>query len=522
MGTTRRSLLGVAGLVGAATVLSKFIALFREQFIAASFGVSAGVDAYNYAYKLPGFLLTLLGGVNGPFYSAVLSVVSKQDRSKVAPLIENVQTLVAIALGGATALLWLGAPWFIGLVAAGAAEPLKQMAVEQLRIMAPMALFAGLIGLGFGVLTAADRFAFPSLSPILSSGAVIAAIGAGYWVFGLGPEVLAWGSLAGAILQWLVQIPLQWQLGLGGLRPRFQWNRPEVREVIDIMGPATGSSLLSNLNVYTNLFFASQLPVGVPSALNYANLLVQTPLGIFSNILLVPTLPLFARLSAEADRPELRLRVRQAVVSVLIVVLPMSVLATVLAGPLVSVVYERGQFDNRATLLVATVFAGQAVGMAFYLVRDLLIRVFYALGEARVPLRISAVGIVVNLLAAWLLSATLGALGLALSTSFVSAFACILLVFALRTQMGGLGWGGLGWTATNLLAGALLAGAAAWGVNTVLAGLWTAGGIVEQLVRLTVAGAAGVLIQVLWLRLWRIPEVMTLLGPLTRRLRRRS
>ncbi len=510
-----RSLLGVAGLIGAATFLSKFIALFREQFIAASFGVSAGVDAYHYAYKLPGFLLTLLGGVNGPFYSAVVSVVSRQKREKTAPLIETIQTLVAITLSLVTVVLWLAAPLFIGLVANGASATTQQMAIEQLRIMAPMALFAGLIGLGFGVLTAANRFAFPALSPILSSGAVIMAI----WLFrDLGPVVLAWGVLAGAILQWLVQIPLQWRLGLGSLRPRLDWRTPEVKEVAGIMGPASGSSLLSNLNVYTDLFFASQLQTGVVAALGYANLLVQTPLGILSNVLLIPALPLFSRLSGEADRPELRLRVRQAILTVLIVVLPLSALALALALPLVTVIYQRGRFDAAGALLVAQVFAGSALGMVFYLGRDILIRVFYALGEANIPLRISMVGIVVNLLLDWLLIQYFGAAGLTLATTGVSAVAFVLLSVALSQKLGGLDWSGLAATGLNLLLGALLTGGVAWGSFYLLDRWWPVAGTLPIFGKLLVATVAGLLVQVVWIRLWRVTEVIELLGPLARRL----
>ena len=49
----------------------------RQQVIAAAFGVGAAYDAYNYAYVLPGFLLILLGGINGPFHSAMVSVLAK-------------------------------------------------------------------------------------------------------------------------------------------------------------------------------------------------------------------------------------------------------------------------------------------------------------------------------------------------------------------------------------------------------------------------------------------------------------
>ncbi|MFM8258838.1 MAG: hypothetical protein ACKN83_03295, partial [Vulcanococcus sp.] len=63
-----RSLRRIALIVAVATALSKVAGLLRQQVIAAAFGVGIAYDAYNYAYVLPGFLLILLGGINGPFH----------------------------------------------------------------------------------------------------------------------------------------------------------------------------------------------------------------------------------------------------------------------------------------------------------------------------------------------------------------------------------------------------------------------------------------------------------------------
>ena len=67
----------IAMLVAIATALSKLAGLFRQQAIAAAFGVGAAYDAFNYAYVLPGFLLILLGGINGPFFSRARNQTSK-------------------------------------------------------------------------------------------------------------------------------------------------------------------------------------------------------------------------------------------------------------------------------------------------------------------------------------------------------------------------------------------------------------------------------------------------------------
>ncbi|WP_439566592.1 lipid II flippase MurJ, partial [Gloeocapsopsis crepidinum] len=75
-----RSLAGIAGIVAAATLLSKLVALVRQQAIAAAFGVGVVANAYSYAYVVPSFFWVLLGGVNGPIHSAIVSVLSKRSK----------------------------------------------------------------------------------------------------------------------------------------------------------------------------------------------------------------------------------------------------------------------------------------------------------------------------------------------------------------------------------------------------------------------------------------------------------
>ena len=91
---TARSFAGIAGIVAAATLISKVFGLIRQQTVAAAFGVGAAATAYSYAYIIPGFLLILLGGVNGPFHTALVSVLAKHEKEEAAPIVETVTTLV--------------------------------------------------------------------------------------------------------------------------------------------------------------------------------------------------------------------------------------------------------------------------------------------------------------------------------------------------------------------------------------------------------------------------------------------
>jgi putative peptidoglycan lipid II flippase len=444
-----RSFAGIAGIVAAATLISKLFGLIRQQAIAAAFGVGAAATAYSYAYIIPGFLLILLGGVNGPLHSAIISVLAKRKKEEAAPLVETVTTLVgAILLVVTVAQVFLASP-IIDFVGKGLDASTKAIAVQQLQIMAPMALFSGLIGIGFGTLNAANQYWLLSISPLLSSITVIIGIAILALQYGkdiikpefavIGGIVLATGTLAGAILQWIVQLIVQWRLGLGSLRLRFDFKNPGVQEVIKIMTPATISSGMMPINVATDLFFASSFPGAAPS-LTYANLLVQTPLGTISNIILLPLLPIFAKLSEPSNWPELKLRIRQGIILTAVTMLPLGALIIALSKPIVKIVYERGAFEKSATTLVSSLLISYGVGMFAYLGRDVLVRVFYALGDGTTPFKISTFNIFLNALLDWIFVQIFGASGLVLATVGVNCSSTIMLLWVLDKKIGGIPW----------------------------------------------------------------------------------
>ena len=353
-----RSLKGIALVVTLGTLLSKVGGLVRQLVIAAAFGVGAAYDAYNYAYVLPGFLLILLGGINGPFHSAMVSVLSRRPREEGAHVLAALNTSVSALLLVVTAVLVLAANPLITLVGPGLNPELHRIAVLQLQVMAPMALLAGLIGLGFGSLNAADEFWIPAVSPLMSSAALIVGVGVLWWQLQeaigdpryalLGGAVLAAATLVGALLQWLIQLPALIRQGLARFQLVWDWRHPGVREVWRVMGPATLSSGMLQINVFTDLFFASGI-LGAAAGLGYANLLVQTPLGLISNALLVPLLPTFARLTAPEDRQQLVARIRQGLMLSTASMVPLGALFIALGAPIVAVVYQRGAFDSEAS-----------------------------------------------------------------------------------------------------------------------------------------------------------------------------
>ncbi len=492
--STKRSLLNIATIVAIATLLSKIFGLLRQVAIAAAFGNGTAYGAYNFAYVIPGFLLILLGGINGPFHSAIVSVLAKRDRKEVAAIIDSITTIVTGILLLVSIALVIFAEPLMHLVAPGLFIPeadllakginpetiqnlkiTKDIAIQQFQIMAPMAVLAGLVGIGFGALNAADAYWLPSVSPIFSSLTVLIGIGGLFWTMGskillpenamLGGAVLAWSTLAGAVLQWLVQLPVQMKAGMGGFKLRFDFQRPEVKEVMKIMIPATFSSGMLQINVWTDLFFASFIPnaAAAVSAMGYAGLLVQTPLGILSNVILVPLFPVLSKLTDPENWGELKQRIRQGLMLTALTMLPISAVMVALALPISQVVYERYAFDAEASQLTAVVLMAYSVGMFVYLGRDVLVRVFYALGDGDTPFKISIVNIFLNGLLDYFLVQRFGAAGLVLATVFVNMISMIVMIYILDRRLNGMPLKSWSITILGLVIASAIAGGVSWG-----------------------------------------------------------
>ena len=525
-----RSLVNIAGIVAIATLISKVFGLVRQQSIAAAFGVGPTVDAFSYAYVIPGFLLILLGGINGPFHSAMVSVLSKRDRNDAAILVETITTIIGGALLLVSVLVFLGADILIHLIGPGLEADTRAIAVQQLRIMSPMAMLAGLIGIGFGTLNSADHYWLPSISPLLSSSTVLVGLGILVLVLGdnitdpryamIGGIVLAASTLGGAVVQWLAQLPVQWKAGLGRLRLRFNIHEPGVMDVLKVMGPATFASGMMQINVYTDLFFASSMPQAA-AALNYANLLVQTPLGIISSVLLVPLLPVFSRLADPRDWPELKERVRQGLFLTALTMLPLGALMMALAFPLVRVVYERFAFDAEASRLVSSVLIAYGIGMFVYLGRDVLVRVFYGLGDADTPFKISVVNIFLNALLDFILIQLFGVPGLVLATVGVNLISMVALLWFLDRRLQGLPWETWAKPIVLMIGGSAIAGAACWATRLGIESILGTEGFFIQLVNITLAGAVGLGVFGAIAAQLRVPEVALLVNLIKQRFVRR-
>ncbi len=475
-------------------LLAKSFGFIREIVVAKEFGAGWERDAYNLAYQLPAYALILLGGLNGPFHSATLAALTRLRESgretKGSPVF-TIVLLTGAVMGAVAALVFFLADPIVTLQGPWVSKATHDLAVGQLRIMVPVLLVGAWIGVLCGVSTDRGRFALPSLSPAISSLAIIAFV---LWR-PTDPLSLAWGTMIGAVCQLLLQgIPALWSAGPKAFTtPPCSPNDKAIREAGGLLWPAILSSTIGQINVFVGTFFLSKAGMGAIAAWGYANIVYQLPLGTLLAALLVPLFPRLTSAAARDDRPALFEHLNRGVQVVAMVALPLAAGIGLAAEPIIRVAYERGKFaETGGTALTAPVLAILCTAMIAYALRDLFVRVFYAVNDSRTPMRVMLVSLALNVGFNWFFMFVLdaGLPGIAWSTVLVTWLNFGQIAWALRGKLGTLGVA----PSIPIVARALVAtaggAAAVWYVQTFNFPAGLLGGVLE----LGAIGISGILV----------------------------
>ena len=435
------------------TSLSKLAGCIRQIFIAAAFGVGVTYDAFNYAYIIPGFLLIIIGGINGPLHNAVVAVLTPLNKKNGGIVLTQVSIKLSILLLILAILIYSNSSLLIDLLAPNLSYEAKSIATYQLQILTPCIPLSGFIGLSFGALNSQRKFFLSSISPAITSVTIIFFI-LFSWIFNQENTssnfftytgLLAFATLTGTLIQFVVQIWEINKIGLLRLESTFNLFKDEERRIFKLIIPASISSGLSQINVFIDMFFASSFQ-GAASGLAYGNFLIQAPLGILSNSLILPLLPKFSKLRSEKDERGLQKKLISGIEYCFLTAIFLTGFFITFNNQIVQLVFQRGSFDYSATLKVKNILIAYAVGIPFYLYRDLLVRTYYSIEKTNFPFKSSFAGIIFNIFFDWFLIGApiknfgnlspynFGVVGIILSSVIVNFIVCILLSFNLRNE----------------------------------------------------------------------------------------
>jgi putative peptidoglycan lipid II flippase len=513
----RNQIVQAATIVGVAFVFSRVLGVVRDAVINFYYNIdSLEANAYFIASRFPETIFYIIaGGALGsafiPTFAAYFVREDSQGGWRLFSAIVNLVTLVTTVVAVITA--WF-APQLILLFYPDLVESdpaLLPMAADLLRLMLLTPTIFGISGVVMGALNARQHFLLPAVAPIIYNlGIILGAIL-------LAPDVmgLAIGSVVGALGHLLIQLP-----GLtrqqGQYRPVVTLADPGVRQVLRLMAPRVLGLSFGQLNHLLIQFLAQAMVIGSIPALGFAWRIMIMPQGIIGQALGIAAFPTFSTLAARAALREMRRIFGDTMRLIAFLSLPASALLIVFRRPLVTALFERGQFDAESTEFVAWALLFYAVSLIGLAAIEIISRAFYALEDTRTPvlagaLQLGAMAGVGLWLSRWIFPA-LGWLplgGLALGYTVSTFLELFLLLGLLGRKLGGIDGQHLLDGFWRMLAAGLLMTLASRLVLEQLGGF-------SAWVQLLVGAAAGGLTYVLAAAVLRVDE----LGQLWRYMRR--
>ncbi len=406
-------------------VLTKILGFLKIRIIAQLFGVSRELDIFWAAFTIPDtlFNIMLAGAINAAIIPVFSSVLHKDGSRAVKSVFKRLNFLYIVTFLIISVFFYIFAPNIGELLTRseaihtllGTTSQITQEDVDLfaklMRIMLLSPLFLGVSSLVTAYLQAQKRFFVTALAPLFYNLAMIA--GALIFVkwFGLSTEGIAYSVVFGSILHLITQLPVfikQYQAE-NTLRKGFfsliqTVFSKEVLKVARLAAPRVLGLLGEQVNVVINTIISFTLSAGALSAFKFAFSLHLFPVQIFGGAISQVALPNMSEAYAKGDKKEFSEIFNRSIRQILFLILPIVVVLLILRLPLVRLAYGVGEFDWWATVITSWCLALLSVAILGQAVVIVILRAFYAMHETKLPLVATFVAIVVNIVAAYLMT----------------------------------------------------------------------------------------------------------------------
>ncbi|WP_424932294.1 murein biosynthesis integral membrane protein MurJ [Amaricoccus macauensis] len=402
--------------VGSWTMLSRVLGLARDVLMAAFLGTGPVAQAFLIAFTLPNMFRRFFA--EGAFNMAFVPIFAKKVEAGEDPLgfARDAFSALASFLIGFTLLAQLAMPWLVLAMASGfAGDERYDLSVFYGRIAFPYILFISLTALLSGVLNALGRFSEAAAAPILMNVVMITFLLAGYWSGGDVGLWQIWSVPVAGVAQFAL---VWWGASRAGFRlvPRLPRLTPDIRRLAMVGAPA----LLTGGVVQINLLVGRQVGSffdGAVAWLSYADRLYQLPLGVVGVAIGVVLLPDLSRRLRADDVSGARNAANRATELTLALTVPAALALLVIPAPIVSVLFERGEFSASDTAATAIAVMIYGAGLPAFVLQKVYMPMYYAREDSRTPLRFTIHAMIVNAVAAIALAPFLGFSAAALGTT---------------------------------------------------------------------------------------------------------
>jgi putative peptidoglycan lipid II flippase len=428
-----------AGVMSAATFISRILGYAKDMILAAYFGASGLSDAFFAAFRIPNLMRELFaeGAMSSAFIPVLTEYREKKGEEEARRLVRITFTFILAVVGLICILGIIFAPAVVSVVAPGFLTKYPEqfpVTVLLTRIMFPFLLFISLASLLMGSLNTRRVFFVPALAPAMLNLTVI------LMVLSLAPLVsqpiilVAAAVMVGGFVQFAFQLPSfyrnQYSLGLD-----FNFRHPGLKQMAMLLLPATFGLAIGQINILVSSILASFLPKGSITMLYYAMRLIQFPVGIFGVAMGMAVLPALSEHAVKGNIEKLREDFSFSLRLLFFIAVPSMAGLIALREPIVNLLFQRGNFDYAATQGTAEALLFYALGIWSIVGVRIVTVTFYSMQDTRTPVKIAVIGMLTNIVLSLILMGPMKHSGLAFANALASGVNFSLLFYFLRKKI---------------------------------------------------------------------------------------
>lgn len=453
-------------IMSVAIFLSRILGLVRDQVMAYFFGAGLLNDAFNVAYNIPNLLRRLFGegALSTAFVPIYNEIGIKKGKEGQIDFALNLLSILTLFLAVLTLFGIALAPLIVKLLYPGLNPATTEIAIRLTRIIFPYLFFIGMSSTFIAVLNSHDYFFMTGLSSALLNIGMVSTIIIPYKVFGMVGEPLivwaGWGVIVGGALQTAINLPYLRKVGYKW-KLYLSFSSEAITQLWRRFIPSMIGIGIREINLIADSLMASFLPIGSITALGFGNRLMQLPLGIFAISAGTAVLPMYSRHVTNREFGELSQAMRFTALSLAYIMLPVTTLILALGNDFVSILFQSGAFDAKASIMTNQALVFYSLGLVFYSLNQTVTPLFYANKDTRTPMKIAAAMVALNISLNFVLMQFIQHRGLALSTSVTAMVNYIVLVTMIKRKLPDISFSGV---LPNLLKTALICIAIFFGI----------------------------------------------------------
>ncbi|MCD4702542.1 MAG: polysaccharide biosynthesis C-terminal domain-containing protein [Candidatus Aegiribacteria sp.] len=366
------------------------------------------------------------------FFSTIAIRKNRESSSEFLSRIINWITIAGLIL---CAVLFLYSGNLASLIGPGLKNIQTDMTSSMLKILVPVVLLSSLSGVLQGVCNYQRRFGLTAILRLVEISASLIVV----FLFSrtMGIFALPLSVLTGSTILFLTLIFISNRLQLN-YRPVFSVTDPDFKKFFKMALPVIVGALAISAAPVADKFMASFLQEDSITSLDYANRILNILLVILFLPMATVANVAFSEHTAKHDRPAFKVEIRNLFGWTSCIVLPATTAIIALSVPLVSILFQRGEFTSTDSQTVGKALLFYAPWLTSFSICTLVGRAFYAMKDSITPIVLGIWGMIANILLNVTLIGPMGIGGLALGTSLASAAKAVLLVYFLRKRIGGI------------------------------------------------------------------------------------